>query len=326
METRRDAARGRGHARRRLRRDDDGKNDGDDERRNRTGDDGIDDARGPTRDDEMGERRAAHRLSRAVADDPIAATWLRRLRAEGFNVAAHVGPPSRADDEDLPRGVVRASHARHARGARPRVAVASVQSQGVGARACAPKTRATRAFATRARPSRGRCSSPGSRTNPPSRTRWTCSSAARGGNNDDATRDLLSGKLVVVNATPTTPATSQRVGARLAALGVPYVHVAIAGGAREIESGDAHDDRGRGVRRTCRKVPAHVLKRCGVIAAGRNRTRDVVMDECERALRALTQDAPTVVATDDCAACCDLRLVETGTRTIAMRARVRENV
>ena len=48
------------------------------------------------------------------------------------------------------------------------------------------------------------------------------------------------------------------------------------------------------------------------------------MDECERALRVLTVDAPTVVATDDCAACCDLRLVET-TRTIAMRARVRES-
>ena len=52
---------------------------------------------------------------------------------------------------------------------------------------------------------------------------------------DDATRNLLTGKLVVVNATPTTPATSQRVGAKLAALGVPYVHVALAGGAREIE-------------------------------------------------------------------------------------------
>ena len=140
-----------------------------------------------------------------------------------------------------------------------------------------------------------------------------------GGNNDDATRSLISGKLVVVNATPTTPATSQRVGARLAALGVPYVHVAIAGGAREIESGDAHAFAAY----VDGKVPAHVLKRCGVVAAGRNRSRDVVMDECERALRALTQDAPTVVATDDCAACCDLRLVET-TRTIAMRARVRE--
>ena len=139
-----------------------------------------------------------------------------------------------------------------------------------------------------------------------------------GGNNDDATRSLISGKLVVVNATPTTVATSQRVGARLAALGVPYVHVAIAGGAREIESGDAH-----AFAATWVVVTAHVLKRCGVIAAGRNRSRDVVMDECERALRALTQDAPTVVATDDCAACCDLRLVET-TRTIAMRARTRE--
>ena len=52
---------------------------------------------------------------------------------------------------------------------------------------------------------------------------------------DDATRNLLAGTLVVVNATPTTPATSQRVGAKLASLGVAYVHVALAGGAREIE-------------------------------------------------------------------------------------------
>ena len=95
-------------------RDDDGKNDGDDERRNRTGDDGIDDARVPTGTTRWANDAQPIAFLGAVADDPIAATWLRRLRAEGFNVAAHVGPPSRADDEDLPRGVLRASHARHA--------------------------------------------------------------------------------------------------------------------------------------------------------------------------------------------------------------------
>ena len=167
---------------------------------------------------------------------------------------------------------------------------------------------------------------------------------------DDATGDDLSGKLIVVNATPTTAAVSQRVGAKLAALGVPYVHVALAGGAAEIETGDAHAF----VAYVDGKVPAHVSRRCGTIAAGLkslksqggvggDRTRDVVADECERALRVLSQDKPTVVARDDCAACCDLRLVslffyfrmgnssdivfcsqvET-TRTIAMRARVRE--
>ena len=58
-----------------------------------------------------------------------------------------------------------------------------------------------------------------------------------GGTGGTAGGDDLSGKLIVVNATPTTAAVSQRVGAKLAALGVPYVHVALAGGAAEIETG-----------------------------------------------------------------------------------------
>jgi hypothetical protein len=297
-------------------RDDDGKNDGDDERRNRTGHDGIDDARVPTGTTRWANDAQPIAFLGAVADDPIAATWLRRLRADGFNVAAHVGPPSRADDEDLPRGVLRASQARHA----AELALGS-PSPASNPKAWAPGVRAKDARDACAR------NEGAPQPRPLLVARFANESAFAhamdvllgGGNNDDATRSLVSGKLVVVNATPTTVATSQRVGARLAALGVPYVHVAIAGGAREIESGDAHAFAAY----VDGKVPAHVLRRCGVVAAGRNRSRDVVMDECERALRALTQDAPTVVATDDCAACCDLRLVET-TRTIAMRARVRE--
>ena len=282
----------------------------------RTGDDGIEHAaRVSTRGTPTGWATAAQPIAfvGSVADAPIAATWLRRLRAEGFNVAAHVGPPHAVSE--LPRGVVRASNARHA----------AELALGFTSRASNPKAWAPGA---RAKDCRDACvrNQGAPQPRPLLIARFANESSfshamdvllgTSGGIGGTAGGDDLSGKLIVVNATPTTPAVSQRVGAKLAALGVPYVHVALAGGAAEIETGDAHAF----VAYVDGKVPAHVSRRCGTIAAGLKslksqggvggiRTRDVVADECERALRVLSQDKPTVVARDDCAACCDLRLV-----------------
>lgn len=214
------------------------KDDGDGERGYRTGDDGIDDARTPAGTTRWANDAQPIAFLGAVAEDPIAATWLRRLRAEGFNVAAAVGPPSQeATPEELPRGVVRASHARHA----AELALGFTSNPASNPKAWAP--------GVRAKDSRDACvrNEGAPQPRPLLIARFTHESAFAhamdvllggtpgGCGSDDATRNLLAGKLVVVNATPTTPATSQRVGAKLAALGVPYVHVALAGGAREIE-------------------------------------------------------------------------------------------
>ena len=98
----------------------------------------------------------------------------------------------------------------------------------------------------------------------------------------------MGGRLIVVNATPMSPAASQRIGDKLASIGVAYVQIALAGGARECELGDTHAF----VAYTYGKVPAHIGKQCGTTAGFGVKSP---IGEISNALGVIAQEPPTIV-------------------------------
>ena len=251
------------------------KDDGDGERRNRTGDDEIGDARTPT-----GTTRWANDArSPSPFSERSRMTRSPRRGSAGCAPMASTSPRRRSADVHHARGAGGPTP-RHGRGRGPALEISrrrGVQSQGATAQRASPMHDARRAL--------GWLTAPQPFTTREARLRFTHESAfARGwtvprwkqrqGGWDAA---HLAGKLVVVDA-PTTPATSQRVGLRLAALTVPQA-TSPSRGATQAQSGDA------------RRFAVYVdgvkgrFKRCGTLVAppGRSsrpsRTSDVVMDE-----------------------------------------------
>ena len=248
--------------------------------------------------------------------DPLAMAWLAKLTRAGFHVAACVGTHAGSNDDGMStgecvpgRGCQPASHARHAT-----ELVLGSQSNA------SPKVWAPGLRAKSARDTCVRGEGPPA-PRPLLLARFTHESSFShamdkvlcGG--DEADRRLMGGRLIVINATPMSPAASQRIGDKLASIGVAYVQTALAGGARECELGDTHAF----VAYTDGKVPAHIGKQCGTIAGFG--VKKGVIHECVRALGVIAQEPPTIVSHTEASACANLRLVET-VRTVAMRARV----
>ena len=248
--------------------------------------------------------------------DPLAMAWLAKLTRAGFHVAACVGTNHVGSNDDgmstgecAPgRGCQPASHARHAT-----ELILGSQSNA------APKVWAPGLRAKSARDTCVRGEGPPA-PRPLLLARFTHESSFShamdkvlcGG--DEADRRLMGGRLIVLNATPMSPAASQRIGDKLASIGVAYVQIALAGGARECELGDTHAF----VAYTDGKVPAHIGKQCGTTAGFGVKGP---IDEISNALGVIAQEPPTIVSHTEASACANLRLVET-VRTVAMRARV----
>ena len=247
--------------------------------------------------------------------DPLAMAWLAKLTRAGFHVAACVGTHAGSDDDGMStgecvpgRGCQPASHARHA-------TELVLGSQSIAS----PKVWAPGLRAKSARDTCVRGEGPPA-PRPLLLARFTHESAFShamdkvlcGG--DEADRRLMGGRLIVINATPMSPAASQRIGDKLASIGVAYVQIALAGGARECELGDTHAF----VAYTDGKVPAHIGKQCGTTAGFGVKGP---IDEISNALGVIAQEPPTIVSHTEASACANLRLVET-VRTVAMRARV----
>ena len=247
--------------------------------------------------------------------DPLAMAWLARLTRAGFHVAACVGTHVGSDDDGMStgecvpgRGCQPASHARHAT-----ELILGSQSNA------SPKVWAPGLRAKSARDTCVRGEGPPA-PRPLLLARFTHESSFShamdkvlcGG--DEADRRLMGGRLIVLNATPMSPAASQRIGDKLASIGVAYVQIALAGGARECELGDTHAF----VAYTDGKVPAHIGKQCGTTAGFGVKGP---IDEISNALGVIAQEPPTIVSHTEASACANLRLVET-VRTVAMRARV----
>ena len=247
--------------------------------------------------------------------DPLAMAWLARLTRAGFHVAACVGTHVGSNDDGMStgecvpgRGCQPASHARHA----TELALGSQSN-------AAPKVWAPGLRAKSARDTCVRGEGPPA-PRPLLLGRFTHESSFShamdkvlcGG--DEADRRLMGGRLIVLNATPMSPAASQRIGDKLASIGVAYVQTALAGGARECELGDTHAF----VAYTDGKVPAHIGKQCGTTAGFGVKGP---IDEISNALGVIAQEPPTIVSHTEASACANLRLVET-VRTVAMRARV----
>jgi hypothetical protein len=247
--------------------------------------------------------------------DPLAMAWLAKLTRAGFHVAACVGTHVGSNDDGMStgecvpgRGCQPASHARHAT-----ELILGSQSNS------SPKVWAPGLRAKSARDTCVRGEGPPA-PRPLLLARFTHESSFShamdkvlcGG--DEADRRLMGGRLIVLNATPMSPAASQRIGDKLASIGVAYVQIALAGGARECELGDTHAF----VAYTDGKVPAHIGKQCGTTAGFGVKGP---IDEISNALGVIAQEPPTIVSHTEASACANLRLVET-VRTVAMRARV----
>ena len=247
--------------------------------------------------------------------DPLAMAWLAKLTRAGFHVAACVSTHVGSNDDGMStgecvpgRGCQPASHARHAT-----ELILGSQSNS------SPKVWAPGLRAKSARDTCVRGEGPPA-PRPLLLARFTHESSFShamdkvlcGG--DEADRRLMGGRLIVVNATPMSPAASQRIGDKLASIGVAYVQIALAGGARECELGDTHAF----VAYTDGKVPAHIGKQCGTTAGFGVKSP---IGEISNALGVIAQEPPTIVSHTEASACANLRLVET-VRTVAMRARV----